>query len=112
MTAVAVEYGHTTFVPVHFDDLDALGVLHNARYAVFVERATCAVCGEPCKREALAGSAPFAYAGDGVSDRCVSLAADRIFARDGLARWLDSQGVPYELFDDLDDVRVALRSGG
>ena len=39
MTAVAVEYGHTTFVPVHFDDLDALGVLHNARYAVFVERA-------------------------------------------------------------------------
>ena len=39
MTAVAVEYGHTTIVPVHFDDLDALGVLHNARYAVFVERA-------------------------------------------------------------------------
>ena len=39
MTAVAVEYGHTTLVPVHFDDLDALGVLHNARYAVFVERA-------------------------------------------------------------------------
>ena len=39
MTAVAVEYGHTTYVPVHFDDLDALGVLHNARYAVFVERA-------------------------------------------------------------------------
>ena len=39
MTAVTVEYGHTTVVPVHFDDLDALGVLHNARYAVFVERA-------------------------------------------------------------------------
>jgi acyl-CoA thioester hydrolase len=39
MTAVALEYGHTTLVPVHFDDLDALGVLHNARYAVFVERA-------------------------------------------------------------------------
>ena len=39
MTAVAVEYGHITEVPVHFDDLDALGVLHNARYAVLVERA-------------------------------------------------------------------------
>lgn len=38
MTA-AVAYGHTTRVPVHFDDLDALGVLHNARYAVMIERA-------------------------------------------------------------------------
>ncbi|WP_433295550.1 acyl-CoA thioesterase [Actinoplanes sp. CA-030573] len=39
MTATAVEYGHTTRIPVHFDDLDALGVLHNARYAVLIERA-------------------------------------------------------------------------
>ena len=38
MTAVAA-YGHTTRVPVHFDDLDALGVLHNSRYAVLIERA-------------------------------------------------------------------------
>jgi len=76
--------------------------------AVFLERAACAVCGEPCKREALAGNGPFAYVGDGVSDRCVSLAADRVFARDGLARWLDAQGAPYEPFDDFDDVRRAL----
>jgi acyl-CoA thioester hydrolase len=39
MTAVAVDHGHTTKVPVHFDDLDALGMLHNSRYAVLVERA-------------------------------------------------------------------------
>jgi acyl-CoA thioester hydrolase len=26
-------------VPVHFDDLDAMGLLHNARYALLVERA-------------------------------------------------------------------------
>lgn len=43
MTAVAepltVDYGHVTPIPVHFDDLDALGVLHNARYAVLMERA-------------------------------------------------------------------------
>ena len=75
--------------------------------SVFREREACAVCGEPCKRVALAGTEPYAYAGDGVSDRCVSLAADRVFARDGLARWLAELGVAYEPFDDLHDVRTA-----
>ena len=37
MTIVAD--GAVTRLPVHFDDLDALGVLHNVRYALFVERA-------------------------------------------------------------------------
>jgi acyl-CoA thioester hydrolase len=37
--APAVPYGHVTPMPIYFDDLDALGVLHNARYAVLVERA-------------------------------------------------------------------------
>ena len=32
-------YGHVEPVWVHFDDLDALGMLHNARYAVLLERA-------------------------------------------------------------------------
>jgi 2-hydroxy-3-keto-5-methylthiopentenyl-1-phosphate phosphatase len=76
--------------------------------ALFLERAACDVCGEPCKRVALAGTGPFAYAGDGISDRCVSLAAERLFARDGLARWLDGLGVAYEPFDDLHDIRQAL----
>jgi 2-hydroxy-3-keto-5-methylthiopentenyl-1-phosphate phosphatase len=76
--------------------------------ALFLEREACPVCGEPCKRVALAGGGPFAYVGDGISDRCVSLAADRIFARDGLARWLDERGTPYERFDDLHDVKLAL----
>jgi 2-hydroxy-3-keto-5-methylthiopentenyl-1-phosphate phosphatase len=76
--------------------------------AVFLERDPCQVCGEPCKRVVLAGAGPFAYVGDGVSDRCVSLAADRVFARDGLARWLDERGVPYEPFRDLHDVNTAL----
>jgi acyl-CoA thioesterase FadM len=29
--------------PVHFDELDAMAMLHNARYAVHVERATSAL---------------------------------------------------------------------
>jgi acyl-CoA thioester hydrolase len=32
-------FGHVEHVTVHFDDLDALGILHNARYAVLLERA-------------------------------------------------------------------------
>ena len=78
--------------------------------SVFLDRERCRVCGEPCKRVALAGSDPFAYVGDGVSDRCVSLAADRIFARDGLALWLAAGGTAFEPFDDLHDVRRALTS--
>lgn len=34
------EYGHFEPVQVHFDDLDPMGVLHNTRYALLVERAT------------------------------------------------------------------------
>jgi acyl-CoA thioester hydrolase len=29
-------------MPVHFDDLDAMGIVHNARYAVMLERALSA----------------------------------------------------------------------
>lgn len=38
-TTTTTEAGHVTPMPVHFDDLDAMGVLHNSRYAVLVERA-------------------------------------------------------------------------
>lgn len=76
--------------------------------ATFRDSPICTVCGERCKRGVIASSRPFTYVGDGVSDRCVSLAATRLFARDGLAVWLDAQGVRYETFADLDDVRRAL----
>lgn len=76
--------------------------------ASFAESPLCRVCGERCKRSTVAGLEPFAYVGDGYSDRCVARAAAVRFARDGLAEWLDDQGVAYERFDDLNDVRVAL----
>ena len=34
--------GHVETVPVHFDDLDAMGLVHNARYALMLERALSA----------------------------------------------------------------------
>ncbi|NUQ97207.1 MAG: acyl-CoA thioesterase [Streptomyces sp.] len=37
--APALFYGRLIPVTVHFDDLDALGLLHNARYPLMVERA-------------------------------------------------------------------------
>jgi 2-hydroxy-3-keto-5-methylthiopentenyl-1-phosphate phosphatase len=76
----------------------------------FRDEAACTTCGEPCKRGALAG-VPYVYAGDGYSDRCAALAAARIFARDGLAGYLDEHAVAYERFDDLRDVDRALERG-
>jgi 2-hydroxy-3-keto-5-methylthiopentenyl-1-phosphate phosphatase len=67
----------------------------------------CSVCGEPCKRSALPPG-DVVYVGDGFSDRCAALAADRVFARDGLAGYLDSVGAPYEPFEDFRDVVAAL----
>lgn len=73
----------------------------------FRDAAACATCGEPCKRGSLAGE-PYAYVGDGYSDRCAAAAAERVFARDALARHLDDRGFPYEPFGDLREVAAAL----
>ena len=67
----------------------------------------CETCGDLCKRRSLPPG-PVAFVGDPYSDRCAALTADRVFARDGLAAWLDRKGVAYERFDDLYDVATAL----
>jgi 2-hydroxy-3-keto-5-methylthiopentenyl-1-phosphate phosphatase len=69
----------------------------------------CEVCDDWCKRGGLPAG-PFIYVGDGYSDRCPALAAERIFGRAGLAEYLDGEGVPYEPFEDLNDVLRALES--
>jgi 2-hydroxy-3-keto-5-methylthiopentenyl-1-phosphate phosphatase len=68
----------------------------------------CPVCGEPCKRADVAGLGEFAYVGDGFSDRCVALAAAKVFARDGLASYLRGEGVAYEPYADFHDVERGL----
>lgn len=40
--AIDLSYGHLAGCPVHFDDLDAMGIVHNARYAIMLERALTA----------------------------------------------------------------------
>jgi 2-hydroxy-3-keto-5-methylthiopentenyl-1-phosphate phosphatase len=74
----------------------------------FRDEAACATCGEACKRASLPMDAAVVYVGDGYSDRCAALAADRVFATAGLARYLQSRGVPYEPFETLEDVHAAL----
>lgn len=76
--------------------------------AVFRNDEPCPVCGEPCKRADVARLDGFVYAGDGFSDRCVALAADRVFARDGLAAYLGQKGVPFTPFEDFHGVQHAL----
>ena len=74
------------------------------------DEAQCVECGEACKRAGL-GKRPVVYVGDGYSDRCVALAADRVFARDSLAAYLDERDVAYEPFADFDALAAALASG-
>jgi 2-hydroxy-3-keto-5-methylthiopentenyl-1-phosphate phosphatase len=71
------------------------------------DESSCPECGDVCKRAALP-EPPFAYAGDGWSDHCAALAAERVFARDSLAEYLDLQGISYVPFDDLHDVARVL----
>jgi 2-hydroxy-3-keto-5-methylthiopentenyl-1-phosphate phosphatase len=73
----------------------------------FRDEAACTDCGEACKRGALPDG-EVVYVGDGYSDRCAALRADRVFARDGLAVHLEARGVPYEPFDDLRQVALLL----
>lgn len=75
---------------------------------IFRDEGVCPVCGDKCKRRSLPEGRPLVFVGDGWSDRCASLAADRVFARTGLAAYLDEQSVPYEPYETLFDVAAAL----
>jgi 2-hydroxy-3-keto-5-methylthiopentenyl-1-phosphate phosphatase len=74
----------------------------------FRDEGPCPVCGDMCKRRSLPEGRPLVYVGDGISDRCAALAADRVFARGWLAAELERTGVVHERFDTLDDIAAAL----
>ena len=75
---------------------------------LWADDAPCPVCGDLCKRRALPTGRPLVYVGDGYSDRCAALAADRVFATRALAEYLAAEGVPFEPFETFDDVAAAL----
>lgn len=67
----------------------------------------CDECGESCKRSLLPPG-EVVYVGDGYSDRCAALAADRIFATAGLARYLSERGKPFDVFTDFHELARSL----
>jgi 2-hydroxy-3-keto-5-methylthiopentenyl-1-phosphate phosphatase len=75
---------------------------------IFRHEGVCETCADKCKRRSLPETRPLVFVGDGWSDRCASLMADRVFARTGLADYLDEQGVPFERYETLNDVAAAL----
>jgi 2-hydroxy-3-keto-5-methylthiopentenyl-1-phosphate phosphatase len=72
----------------------------------------CEVCGQECKRSVVlsldGGGGDVVYIGDGFSDRCGAMAADRVFARRELARYLSDEGIAFEPFDDFVEIGAAL----
>jgi 2-hydroxy-3-keto-5-methylthiopentenyl-1-phosphate phosphatase len=81
-------------------------------HVLFRNDEPCDVCSEPCKRVDVADLEDYVFVGDGYSDRCVSLAAARVFARDGLADYLAANGVPFEPFTDFHALAASLEAGG
>ena len=67
----------------------------------------CDHCGEACKRCELPDG-EVVFVGDGYADRCAALAADRVFATNGLADYLRVRGTPFEPFRDFYDVMRVL----
>ena len=76
-------------------------------WRIQIDGEICPVCGERCKRQKLPAG-EIAYVGNGYSDRCPALASARVFARCGLARYLDAVGAPYEPFGDFHQIAAAL----
>jgi 2-hydroxy-3-keto-5-methylthiopentenyl-1-phosphate phosphatase len=70
---------------------------------------SCARCAH-CKAMHFVRYAGFRtiYVGDGRSDICPAMRADRVFAKDALAAHLSAHGKPYTRFGTLGDVTAAL----
>lgn len=71
----------------------------------------CAAASGVCKCQAIADAAPdgpLVFIGDGRSDFCVSSRADLLFARDKLAAYARSRGMPHHEFADFHTITATL----
>ncbi|MDP6796367.1 MAG: hypothetical protein QGG33_00910 [Candidatus Krumholzibacteria bacterium] len=90
-------------LPLHCNDL---GFLEDGRWKVLPAespriRGLCNHCKSWWLQES---RLPLIYIGDGTTDRCPAERADLLFAKGGLARWCEEEGlehVPFETFDDI-----------
>lgn len=69
---------------------------------------SCGTCKQAPIKDAARAGRTTVLVGDGTSDRKAALLADLVFAKDGLARWCDLNGVRYSSFRSLADVHDAL----
>ena len=69
---------------------------------------SCGVCKQAPIKDAKYRGQTTVLVGDGASDRKAALLADIVFAKDSLAEWCATFGVPAWPFATLDDVRQAL----
>lgn len=105
-------------VPLIANDIEFTGTDAGA-LITWRDLPTCSICGEACKRHEVGEmrheirhggdrADVVVFVGDGFSDRCGADVADRIFARDSLATWLDDQQVAWEPWNDFHDISRAL----
>lgn len=74
-------------------------------------RAGCAAGSGVCKCQVTAPRAEaesMVFIGDGRSDFCVSGRADLLFAKDKLADYAHSRGMPHHVFTDFNDIKTTL----
>jgi 2-hydroxy-3-keto-5-methylthiopentenyl-1-phosphate phosphatase len=93
-------------VPVHANRVDPRpdGWRVEWRYP-----AGCDECSESCKRTLLP-EGHVVYIGDGYSDRCAALAADRVFAIGALAAYLAEKRAAFEPFRGFDTLAAQISS--
>lgn len=96
-------------VPVFANELESEGTRHTARFPL--RDPACPRCAH-CKGVRLRAAAEVTrvFVGDGLSDVCGALAADRVYAKDSLARTLAARGVPFAPYATLGEVLESLRA--
>ena len=96
-------------VPIVTNDVDwSSGALEFPNADRCCACSSCGTCKQAPIKDAKHRGLTTVLVGDGASDQKAALLADVLFAKDGLARWCDRAGVPYQPFTTLADVHAVL----